>query len=104
MAEDAPRSRERARPATAETFTGTGEKEQAQETGTGLRQMGMPLPSFDDMRRSMTPERLLWYGGLGTLAAFGVIDWPVAAVVGAGAYVAKRMAKREASAGQQARS
>ncbi|HEY0486701.1 MAG TPA: hypothetical protein VGD72_10675 [Mycobacteriales bacterium] len=35
------------------------------------------------------PRRLLFYGGLGALAALEVIDWPVAAVVAAGTYIAR---------------
>jgi hypothetical protein len=35
-------------------------------------------------------DRLLYYGGLGALAAFGVVDWPVALVVGTGVWVASR--------------
>jgi hypothetical protein len=35
-------------------------------------------------------ERLLYYGGLGVLATVGILEWPVAAVVGAGVWVAGR--------------
>jgi hypothetical protein len=30
------------------------------------------------------PERVAYYAGVGTLAAFGLIDWPVALVITAG--------------------
>ncbi|WAL63869.1 hypothetical protein ORV05_23100 [Amycolatopsis cynarae] len=30
------------------------------------------------------PDRLAYFAGLGLLAAFGVVEWPVAAVIGAG--------------------
>lgn len=30
------------------------------------------------------PQRLVYFAGLGALAAFGVIDWPVALVIGIG--------------------
>jgi len=36
------------------------------------------------------PEQLVYYGGLGALAAFGVVSWPVAAAIGAGVWVARR--------------
>ncbi len=36
------------------------------------------------------PERLVYYGGLGVLAAVGVLEWPVAAAVGAGVWLAGR--------------
>ncbi len=40
--------------------------------------------------------------GLAALATVGVIEWPVAAVVGAGSYVAERWARDDARrAGQQ---
>jgi hypothetical protein len=35
-------------------------------------------------------DRLLLYGGLGTAAVIGVIEWPVAIAVGAGVAVAQR--------------
>lgn len=30
------------------------------------------------------PQRLAWYGGLAAIAAFGLIDWPIAAVLALG--------------------
>jgi hypothetical protein len=45
-------------------------------------------------------ERLLYYGGLGVLATVGVLEWPVAAAVGAGVWVAGRA--RTAHRGQAA--
>jgi hypothetical protein len=36
------------------------------------------------------PDRLAFYGGLGIAAAFGLIDWPVAAAIGVGAAIARR--------------
>ncbi|GGL17670.1 hypothetical protein [Planomonospora parontospora] len=35
-------------------------------------------------------ERLAYYGGLGALAAFGLIEWPVAAAIGVGTVIARR--------------
>ena len=42
--------------------------------------------------RSLLPstEQVLFYGGVAALAAFEIIEWPVAAVVAAGTYVAQR--------------
>lgn len=37
--------------------------------------------------------QLLWLGGLGALAAFEVIEWPVALVVAAATFVAEQRAK-----------
>jgi hypothetical protein len=36
---------------------------------------------------------VLWYGGLAALAALDVLEWPVAAAVAAGSYVAEQRAK-----------
>ncbi|MBP2703802.1 hypothetical protein JOL79_08290 [Microbispora sp. RL4-1S] len=36
------------------------------------------------------PERIMYYGGLGALAALGLIEWPVAAAIGAGTMIAQR--------------
>ena len=42
-------------------------------------------------RANLPPmERLLYYGGLGLMATVGVLEWPVAAAVGAGVWVAGR--------------
>jgi hypothetical protein len=46
------------------------------------------LPPMDSKR-----GRVLWLGGLGTLAVIGVLDWPVAVVVAAGAWVAEERAR-----------
>ncbi|GAA2596108.1 hypothetical protein GCM10010399_28370 [Dactylosporangium fulvum] len=34
------------------------------------------------------PRRLLYYGGIGALAALGILEWPVAAVAAAGVWIA----------------
>jgi hypothetical protein len=49
--------------------------------------------------RSYLPpvERLLYYGGLGTAAVVGALEWPVAVAAGAGVWVAthtRRQANR----------
>ncbi len=36
------------------------------------------------------PRQMLYYGALGGLAAVGAIEWPVAAAIGAGVWVASR--------------
>jgi hypothetical protein len=35
-------------------------------------------------------DRLLYYGGLGTAALLGVIEWPVAIAIGAGIAIVQR--------------
>lgn len=49
---------------------------------------GLPFP--------VDPKRMLWYGGLAALATVGVLEWPVAVVVGVGSYVTERMAREDA--------
>jgi hypothetical protein len=42
-------------------------------------------------RANLPPaDRLLYYGGLGLMASVGFLEWPVAAAVGAGVWVAGR--------------
>lgn len=38
------------------------------------------------------PEQMVYYGGLATLAAFSVIEWPVAAAIGVGTALAQHTA------------
>ena len=47
---------------------------------------------------SVLPEReqVAFFAGLGAVAAFGVIDWPVAGAVAAGTVIAKRARRSEA--------
>ena len=40
-----------------------------------------------------TAGRVLWWGGLAAVAAVGIVDWPVAALIGAGSWVAEQYAK-----------
>jgi len=43
------------------------------------------------VRANLPPtERLLYYGGLGLMATVGVLEWPVAAAVGVGVWLAGR--------------
>jgi hypothetical protein len=39
------------------------------------------------------PKRLLLWGGLGVIAVAGILEWPVAVAIGAGSYVAERLAR-----------
>lgn len=48
------------------------------------------------------PEQLAFYGGLGVLAAFSLINWPVAVVIGVGeTVVARHLGKRPTAEGEQ---
>ncbi|WP_139809730.1 hypothetical protein [Mycobacterium avium] len=48
------------------------------------------------------PEQLAFYGGLGALAAFSLINWPVAVVIGVGeTVVARQLGKRPTAQPEQ---
>ncbi|HUJ07942.1 MAG TPA: hypothetical protein VLX31_17690 [Streptosporangiaceae bacterium] len=58
-----------------------------------------PMPSMSMPRLRVpggTAGNVLWWGGLAAVAAFGVVDWPVAALIGAGTWVAERHARQSA--------
>jgi hypothetical protein len=42
------------------------------------------LPDGLGTVRVPSPKRLAFYGGIAALAAFGILDWPVALVIGIG--------------------
>lgn len=50
------------------------------------------LGHYVDVARTILPppERIAYYGALGAMAAFGAIEWPVAAAIGAGMVIAQR--------------
>lgn len=60
----------------------------------------IPLPHISkqemghavDVAKSILPppERVAYYGALGALAVFGVVEWPVAAAIGMGTVIAQR--------------
>jgi hypothetical protein len=61
-----------------------------------LPHVELPSRQFAGLQRTVRdklpePEKLVYYGGLGALAAFGVMSWPVAAAIGAGVWVAGRV-------------
>jgi hypothetical protein len=71
----------------------------------GVRRVHLPAPGAvmagalngaagvsDAVRDRIMPDRqtMLYYGGLGAMAAFGVLSWPAAAAIGAGVWVAER--------------
>jgi len=47
------------------------------------------LPALGTLRLP-PPETLAWFGGLATLAALGLLEWPVAAAIGAGHLLAQQ--------------
>jgi hypothetical protein len=44
------------------------------------------------------PRELVFYTGLGALGALGLVEWPVAAAIGAGTMIARRSARDERQA------
>jgi hypothetical protein len=63
--------------------------ERGRDGGVTVAGLRLPTPAGVD------GKRLLWFGGLGALATIGLLDWPVAAVVGAGSIIASRFARDE---------
>ena len=55
------------------------------------------MPSMS-MPRMRVPGNVIWWGGLAAVAALGVVDWPVVALVGVGTWVAERHARQSAHA------
>jgi hypothetical protein len=51
--------------------------------------MLVELPEGLGTVRLPSPKRLAFYGGIVALAAFGILDWPVALVIGAGHLLAE---------------
>jgi hydrogenase/urease accessory protein HupE len=60
----------------------------------------VPLPGIGNV----DPLRLLWLGGLAALATIEIIEWPVALTLGAGSYIAERLARQEVRPNLAARS
>lgn len=67
----------------------------------GVRQVHVPAPNMPQALQDKLPDRkqLIYYGGLGAMAAFGVVSWPVAAAIGAGVWVAGRARSSSGKAG-----
>ena len=49
----------------------------------------MKLPVLNLEVSRPTRGSIAWYGALGTMSAFGMIEWPLALVVGAGHLIAE---------------
>jgi hypothetical protein len=61
------------------------------------RGISMPSVSMPKMPGG-TAGNVIWWGGLAAAAAFGVVDWPVAALIAAGTWVADQHSKQAARA------
>lgn len=73
-------------------MTTSGSEKKATQV-TGRHPPGVPVHGVHVAMPTGTAGRVLWWGGLATVAAFGVVDWPVAALIGAGSWVAEQYAK-----------
>ena len=69
----------------------------ASETVPANGDSSRPSLTMPSLPFNIDSKRVLWYGGLAALATVGVLEWPVAAVVGIGSYVTERMAREDAS-------
>ena len=84
--------------ATEEQTTSAAAAGNEQATHSEPQMPRLPLPPLPRMPIEMptgTPGRVLWWGGLAALAAFEVVEWPVAVLVGAGSWVAEQYAKAD---------
>ncbi|HXB50702.1 MAG TPA: hypothetical protein VNW50_23325 [Streptosporangiaceae bacterium] len=54
------------------------------------RTVSITLPEDLGTLRLPEPKRLAYYGGLAALAAFGILDWPVAVALGIGHLLAEQ--------------
>ncbi|GLW08751.1 hypothetical protein Misp01_38810 [Microtetraspora sp. NBRC 13810] len=66
------------------------------------QQVGSVVGTVAGTARSvLRPDHFLYYSGLAALAAFEVIEWPVAAAIGAGLIVAERSRRRRGEVPEQ---
>lgn len=76
---------------------GTERKTEGEEhKDGGTPRLPFPVAGMPVAMPTGLPGRVLWWGGLAALAAFEVVDWPVAVLVGAGEWVAEQYAKSAA--------
>jgi hypothetical protein len=75
----------------------------AGQPATADRGGGLSMPSLSVPRIRLPAGRagtVLWWGGLATVAALGVVDWPVAALIAAGTWVADQHARESTRRGE----
>jgi hypothetical protein len=68
--------------------TTPGQRGTAEREASGGFAFGIKMPGG-------TKGNLLWWGSLAALAAFEVVDWPVAALVAAGTWIAEQHTKQK---------
>ena len=84
------------RPAAARAAAPAGRRSPARTAGERAaaevlekHTIAVTLPDPIGVVRLPAPQRLAYYAGLAALAAFGILDWPVAAVLGIGHLLAE---------------
>lgn len=80
-----------------------GPREEESKQAAGHRGISMPMPMPRIGIPGGTAGNVIWWGGLAAVAAFGVVDWPVVALVAAGTLVAEQHAKQAAARAKAAR-
>jgi hypothetical protein len=81
---------------TSATTAGEERKTEGEERKDGGMRLPLPGIGMPVAMPTGLPGRALWWGGLAALAAFEVVEWPVAVLVGAGEWVAEQYAKSAA--------
>lgn len=66
-------------------------RDEQQAERAGRRWVSLPaLPRPSVSMPGGLAGNVIWLGGLATVAAFGVVDWPVVALIAAGTWVAEQ--------------
>jgi hypothetical protein len=94
------------RPAKGESKTVAEEVREEKERGgvtLPVVHTRVPTPSIGLPNVNSVPGRVLWFGGLGTLAVVGALDWPVAVAIAAGTWVAEQRARERLRQEQESR-
>ncbi|MCG8920701.1 hypothetical protein L6E12_33570 [Actinokineospora sp. PR83] len=97
QAAEGPRNTEM--PKSTEMPKDTAKAEDADNGGLRIAGVRLPVPTM----APADSKRALWWGGLAALAVVGVLEWPVAAVVGVGSFVAEKLSREDARTEPQAR-
>lgn len=72
-----------------------GQRDKHQAERASRRLLSLPtLPPASVRMPGGLAGNVIWLGGLATVAAFGVVDWPVVALIAAGAWVAEQHIKQ----------
>ena len=79
-----------------------GEGERGYAPGAAPAPDAKPMPSTSAQGIRLpagVAGNMLWWGGLAAVAALGIVDWPVVALVAAGTWIAEQHAKQSRRTG-----